>query len=122
MYIYIFEQLDPDDVDGFHQLPLRDPSHNTGDCKILLLQKPPLRNGSYMTLAHDASIIFSFHSVGLLKLMKTRYVATVGELAEKYLGIRAFEDGFFVSDKELLLFTLKYQGLSNEKLLDFPLI
>lgn len=46
----------------------------------------------------------------------------VHHLAEEYLGIRLWEEGFFISDKEKMLFLLKYSGLTSHTLVDFPLI
>lgn len=91
--------------------------------KILLLPKAPMRNSQ---LTHRASVILSFHiKGGLIKVIKNRYGGDsypVDKLAEKYLGIRLFDDGFFISDKDLMIFTLKYSNVQDEKLLDFPLI
>ena len=108
MYLFIFER---ELIDGKVGYP--------GPGKILILPKAPMQNA---LIIQNASVIFSFHSTGLLKLMKNRYGEGVDQLAEKYLGIRTFDDGFFISDKDLLIFTLKYQGLTEEKVVAFPLI
>lgn len=108
MYFYIFEHS----FDYTSNLPAVD--------QILFLPKAPLL-GDMMTT--HASVVFSYNTKGTqFKLMKNRFGYSIDILALKYLGIRLFDDGFFVSDKELLLFTLKYQGLTEEKALNFPLI
>jgi len=112
MYLYIFENSYP--AAALNLCPAF-----IGPGKILVIPKAPMKNA---LITHEASVIFSFHTVGSFTLIKNRYGANVDELAIKYLGIRVFDDGFFVSDKDLLLFTLKYQGLTSEKVVDFPLI
>ena len=108
MYLYIFEH-------DFIGAGLGYP----GPGKILVLPKAPMWNA---LITQQADVIFSFHTIGLLKIMKNRNGDSVDKLATKYLGIRVFDDGFFISDKDLLIFTLKYQGLTSEKVVDFPLI
>ena len=110
MYLYVFEQN------------ILGPLSSLGPGKILVLPKAPMRNA---LITHEASVIFSFwEKEGCFKLLKSRFYRedNMHELATKFLGIRLFDDGFFVSDKDFLIFTLKYQGLTTEKVVDFPLI
>lgn len=109
MYLFIF---DHDFIDGRFGYP--------GPGRILILPKAPMQNA---LITYEASVIFSFwEKGGQFKLIKNRYGDSVDKLSTKFLGIRLFDDGFFVSDKDLAFFLLKYQGLSEEKVVDFPLI
>ena len=88
--------------------------------KIVFLPKAP-SIGSQIT--QTATAIISYHPKGeQFRIIKNRYGTPINKIAEKYLGIRLFDDGFFISDQEKMLFILKYSGLQHEKDLDIPII
>jgi hypothetical protein len=91
---------------------------------INILPKAPMKG--YL-LTERAHIILSFNfNTQRFSIMKNRLggkaFTDVHHLALWYLGIRLFDDGFFISDKEKMIFLLKYQWLITEKVVDFPLI
>lgn len=78
-------------------------------------------------LTYNASIIFSWHRITKkFVIVKSRYTepvsTSVGFLTEKYLGIQTTIDGQFASEAELMLFLLKYEGLTEEKAVSLPII
>lgn len=90
--------------------------------KIHIYPRSPLIG---VKMIYEASIILSFREVGQIKIIKNRFGGNdcpVDKIAEKYIGVRLFDDGFFVSDKDLLIFIMKYSNLTEEKVVDFPLI
>lgn len=80
-----------------------------------------------------AAYVVSFHAEhGLFRMMSPRpdrstfagrYAAEKNmEHFASIIGVRLFDDGFFVSFKDKMLFLLKYQGISKSTKVTAPLI
>lgn len=90
--------------------------------QICVLPDAPRMNSVFTSEAHVIIAYNEDHNKFAMIKNRFGFTAEPDKAALKWLGIRLFDDGFWVSDKEKMLFLLKYSGLRTKIVVDFPLI